>query len=78
MPKKNDTGRDKFAKSDKIISQLSETGYKIPEWCRMSPREHADGMGGCWGILFGHVEKEGESYCQECEFHKAEAMVERK
>lgn len=44
--------------------------YKIPNWCTMSPEEHFDGVGGCWGIQYGHVEKEGVSYCNQCPFYK--------
>jgi len=41
--------------------------YKIPLWCHMHPDEHQ--CGGCWGIVDGFVEKEGESYCKTCEYY---------
>ncbi len=37
--------------------------YVIPAWCKMPKSYHHDGMGGCWGISRGFVEKEGEAYC---------------
>ena len=45
--------------------------YKIQRWCGLSPPEHI-GAGGCWGISYGLVEKEGENYCSKgpCEYYK--------
>lgn len=42
--------------------------YKIPLWCYMHPDEHLC-AGGCWGISYGNVEKEGEKYCKSCEYY---------
>lgn len=44
--------------------------YIIPEWCKMHPHAHNDGMDGCWGISDGSVARQGESYCKECEYYK--------
>ena len=44
--------------------------YCIPKWCNMHPYEHFDGVGGCWGIMYGYPVKEGEDYCKGCEFYK--------
>lgn len=49
--------------------------YLIPSWCMMHPDEHDDGMGGCWGISYGYVKKEGESYCSNCEYYKKEIAL---
>jgi hypothetical protein len=35
----------------------------------LPPNEHFDGIGGCWGISSGLVEKGGEGYCKACEFY---------
>ena len=41
---------------------------EIPKWCGLSPSAHNDGLGGCWGISYGFVRKEGEAYCANCEY----------
>jgi len=41
---------------------------QVPNWCYMSPEEHAC-LGGCWGISYGNVAREGESYCKGCELY---------
>ena len=42
----------------------------------MAPADHFDGMGGCWGIDSGLMEKGGEDYCKTCEFYnKGEAAT---
>jgi hypothetical protein len=40
----------------------------IPVWCQMSPSEHRDGIGGCWGISHGLVEETAGKHCEGCEF----------
>lgn len=40
----------------------------VPEWCRLPPEEHQDGVGGCWGISHGFVQARGLAYCSGCEF----------
>lgn len=40
----------------------------IPAWCQMPIDSHQDKIGGCWGIYHGKVAKQGETYCQTCEF----------
>ena len=61
---------NKKLKEKDVISQLSAEGYKIPEWCSLSPFEHADRMGGCFGISYGYTKKLGKSYCKTCEYYK--------
>lgn len=41
---------------------------KIPVWCRMEKEAH-DVAGGCWGISFGDVERQGRDFCLECELN---------
>jgi len=55
---------------EKSINFLKNNNYIIPEWCRLSPLEHNDGMGGCWGISGKHVEEKGKEYCKNCEYFK--------
>lgn len=40
----------------------------IPSWCRMSPNEHHDGIGGCFGISHWLVKKNELNHCKGCEF----------
>ena len=44
-----------------------------PPWC-MYPCEDKElsTVMGCWGVMHGNVEKEGEDYCKTCEFYKKE------
>ena len=44
--------------------------YTIPKWCKMPKGYHNDGMGGCWGISYGYISREGEAYCKNCEFYR--------
>lgn len=44
--------------------------YKIPSWCGMPKDYHEDGVGGCWGISYGYVEKKGENCCKNCGYRK--------
>jgi hypothetical protein len=60
----------KQSKEEGIRRHLKAEGYVIPVWCCMSTLDHADGMGGCWGITSGRVAKQGEIYCLRCSFHK--------
>ena len=53
-----------------IASVISKCYYCIPNWCRMHPFDHFDGMGGCWGISSGQVLTGGEQYCLNCEHYK--------
>lgn len=45
--------------------------YTIPYWCGMHKDDHFDGMGGCWGISYGYVFREGRDYCKCCDLYKA-------
>ena len=47
--------------------------YSVPRWCRMHPMEHFDGMGGCWGIHYGLVDRDGRDYCKRCAFYRRNA-----
>ena len=54
-----------------MIAELKANGYEIPDWCNMSIWAHYDGMGGCWGISEGHVNKDIEGWhCVGCEYYK--------
>ena len=55
----------------KMLAELEDIGYKIPAWCNMHILQHYDGVGGCWGINYAYVEKQGEEYCRSCEYYKA-------
>jgi len=57
-----------------IMKGLEKKDYTAPAWCRMHPLEHADGMGGCWGISYGLVKEQGENYCVGCEYHRDQGM----
>jgi len=47
--------------------------YITPRWCGLSYEEHYDGVGGCWGVSHGFVEKDGFCHCWKCEYvNKAE------
>lgn len=48
--------------------------YKIPAWCRLPLAEHYDGLGGCWGIRYGYVREQGETYCQACEYRRSASI----
>jgi hypothetical protein len=39
----------------------------VPSWCRMPMSDHAASE--CWGLLFGHVQAQGEAYCRSCDCH---------
>lgn len=51
---------------------VTEEEYVIPKWCQMLPSDHNDGMGGCWGISYGYVAKDGANWCKNCEFANKE------
>lgn len=55
---------------EEVASFIRKRYYCIPNWCRMHPLSHFDGMGGCWGISSGQVLTGGEQYCLNCEYHK--------
>jgi len=51
---------------------------QVPSWCLMSPVDHQDNLGGCWGISHGLVAKEGREYCKGCGYYmSAETELER-
>ena len=52
-----------------IAEIIAKDYYCIPNWCRMHPFDHFDGMGGCWGVSSGLV-LGGEQYCLNCDYHK--------
>lgn len=58
----------------------TQVEYEIPSWCKMPLGHHHDGIGGCWGISYGYVAREGEKYCQNCEYYRQvkEATNEKK
>lgn len=41
---------------------------EVPNWCKMSPEEHQDNVGGCWGIASGEVARKGTDHCGPCEY----------
>lgn len=41
---------------------------QVPSWCYMHPNEH-QACGGCWGISYGNVARDGEKHCLTCEYH---------
>lgn len=43
----------------------------VPPWCQLHPECHQDGVGGCWGITFGYVDRKGKEYCDNCEYYDA-------
>jgi hypothetical protein len=43
--------------------------YCIPYWCGMHPMDHFQ-VGGCWGISYGRVNKEGRDYCRGCGLYR--------
>lgn len=44
---------------------------KHPEWCNYPvTNEGAEIIDMCWGLLYGYIKKEGESYCNSCEYNK--------
>ena len=55
---------------DTCAKHLKNKNYKIPEWCSLHILEHCDGVGGCWSVSTGRIEKEGESCCKNCEYYK--------
>jgi len=44
--------------------------YIIPTWCSMPKESHHDNIGGCWGITYGLVARNGNSYCIDCEYYR--------
>jgi hypothetical protein len=59
------------AQNSKTLKAVTEDYYCIPfRWCNMSPGEHFDGMGGCWGISGGDVLKKGRDYCKGCKYYR--------
>lgn len=46
-----------------------QNSYTVPRWCRLPIPDHFDGMGGCWGVSFGRVGREGRDYCKCCPFY---------
>ena len=59
------------AQDSKTLKAVTEDYYCIPfKWCNMSPGEHFDGMGGCWGISGGDVLEKGRDYCKGCKYYR--------
>jgi len=59
------------AQDAKTLKAVTEDYYCIPfKWCNMSPGEHFDGMGGCWGISGGDVLEKGRDYCKGCKYYR--------
>lgn len=46
---------------------------KHPKWCK----EESDGtfIGTCWGLCYGYVETEGESYCKDCDAYNPQSTI---
>lgn len=59
-----------------MSKKKEKTAYEIPKWCGMPILDHEDGMGGCLGISYGYVKKEGEKYCKGCHCHFYKKEVE--
>ena len=60
------------------LEMMKQLKYIPPQWCNMSPPDHNDGMGGCWGVSGGFVYKNGEDYCKSCEFYNEKlSLTER-
>ena len=48
--------------------EIKVNPYIPPQWCKLSPMEHFDGMGGCWSVSSGMVQDEGFKRCETCEY----------
>jgi len=64
------------------VGRLDENGKlvmvsMVPEWCQMPASEHLDGLGGCWGISYGEVERLGQKHCEKCEYNSANNGVQQ-
>ena len=59
------------AEHSKTLKAIIKDYYCIPfKWCNMSPGEHFDGIGGCWGISGGDVLEKGRDYCKGCKYYR--------
>ena len=58
-----------ICENDNYNCQCLPVRYSIPEWCGMDLWEHFPIALGCWGILYGYVSMQGESYCKKCEYY---------
>lgn len=57
-------------KTTNVAETIAKDYYCIPNWCRMHPFDHFDGMGGCLGVSSGQVLANGEKYCLNCDYYK--------
>ena len=53
----------------KTLSRSEYPMSEVPDWCKMPPTEHQDGVGGCWEISTGEVARKGKDHCETCEYN---------